>query len=197
MEHFNVICFMVADLCFVKDVIGQCACTSLYGCCQCHQKNTEWKRLNRMKENEYKTKTMSELNTNGVNALATLSKEPDRGSSKFTKFQHSHAGQWTTNLFKGFTTELMPPCGLHLILANHRYIGKFLFDVVSKRKMEHLIPSVLRKIGCGYLAYQLEQYHKSNKKQYDGSDKLKMIGNDCKLLEENVDALLDTFIRAE
>jgi len=34
------------------------------------------------------------------------------------------------------------------------------------------------------------------KKRYDGSDNLKMIGNDCKLLEENVDALLDTFIRS-
>ena len=42
MEMFNVICFFVADLCFVKDVIGQCSCTSLYGCYHCSLKSNEW-----------------------------------------------------------------------------------------------------------------------------------------------------------
>ena len=26
--------------------------------------------------------------------------------------------------------------------------------------MDHLIPDALRKIGCGYLGYQLDQYYK-------------------------------------
>jgi len=60
--------------------------------------------------------------------------------------------------------------------------------------MDSLIPPALRKIGCGYLAYQLEQYHKSKKKCYDGSSTLKMIGNDCKLIELNIDVFLDNFI---
>jgi len=89
-EHFNVVCFLVADLCFIKDVIGQCACTSLYGCYHCHQKNTDWKSKTRKKETEYESKTMSELNKNGIKALTTLGKEPDRDSAKFKKFQHSH-----------------------------------------------------------------------------------------------------------
>ena len=46
-----------------------------------------------------------------------------------------------------------------MILANHRYLWKFLYDLVNKRKMDHLIPVALRKIGCGYLAYQLDQYY--------------------------------------
>jgi len=100
----------------------------------------------------------------------------------------------TTNLFVGCIIELMPPCGLHMILANHRYLWKFLYDIVNKREMDSLIRSALRKIGCGYLAYQLEQYHKSKKKCYDGSSTLKMIGNDCKMIESNIDVFLDTFI---
>lgn len=54
----------------------------------------------------------------------------------------------------------MPPCGLHLILAHHRYLYKFMYDVINKRNMDERIPEALRKIGCGYLAYQIEQYFK-------------------------------------
>ena len=47
-----------------------------------------------------------------------------------------------------------------MILANHRYLWHFMYDVINKRKMDHLIPAGLKKIGCGYLSYQLEQYYK-------------------------------------
>ena len=40
-------------------------------------------------------------------------------------------------------------------------------------------------------------YCYSKKKHYDGSDTLKMIGNDCKLIEENIDVFLDSFIQKE
>ena len=66
----------------------------------------------------------------------------------------------TTNLFKGFVTSLMPPCGLHLILAHHRYLYKFMHDIVVKRGMDSMIPEALRKIGCGFLGYQVDQYFK-------------------------------------
>ena len=45
-EQLNVICFFVADLCFVKDVIGQCQCTSMYGCYHCMLKRVKaWNGL--------------------------------------------------------------------------------------------------------------------------------------------------------
>ena len=34
----------------------------------------------------------------------------------------------------------------------------------------------------------------SKKKAYDGSETLKMVGNDCKILESNIDSFLDTFV---
>ena len=35
----------------------------------------------------------------------------------------------------------------------------------------------------------------SKKKAYDGSETLKMIGNDCKILENNIDSFLDVFVK--
>ena len=35
---------------------------------------------------------------------------------------------------------------------------------------------------------------KSKNKYYDGSESLKMIGNDCKLIEENIDVFLNVFV---
>ena len=34
----------------------------------------------------------------------------------------------------------------------------------------------------------------SKKKHYDGSETLKMIGNDCKILESNIDTFLNEFV---
>ena len=54
-------------------------------------------------------------------------------------------------LFKGFITEFMPPCGLHIILAHHRSLYKFMYDVINNRGQDHMIPEALRTIDCGYL----------------------------------------------
>ena len=37
--------------------------------------------------------------------------------------------------------------------------------------------------------------YQSKKKSYDGSETLKMIGNDCKIMEENIDTFLFTFLK--
>ncbi|XP_065659138.1 uncharacterized protein LOC136083609 [Hydra vulgaris] len=60
--------------------------------------------------------------------------------------------------------------------------------------MDNIIGKAFRNIGCTYLAYQIEQYFKSKKKNYDGSETLKIIGNDCKLLESNIDTFLNSFL---
>ena len=69
--------------------------------------------------------------------------------------------------------------------------------MVNKRNQENLIPEALRAIGCTYLAYQSESYFKCKGKNYDGSSSLKMIGNDCKLIELNMKKFLTTFIKAD
>ena len=93
MERFNIVCFFVADLCFVKDVIGQCQCTSLYGCYHCMLKNTDWISV---EKKTGKPKNMKAMTENGLKAVCVLGENPDRGKSSFTNFQQSHGGQWVT-----------------------------------------------------------------------------------------------------
>ena len=61
-------------------------------------------------------------------------------------------------LFSGFVLELSPPCALHCILAHHRYIWSYLSDIAKSRKMTDKLSDGLRKIGCTYLAYQMDRY---------------------------------------
>lgn len=63
-------------------------------------------------------------------------------------------------IFSSFILELMPPCALHLILAIHRYLWKFLYDVINKRGQDDLIPQAFRIISLDFLAFQLESYFK-------------------------------------
>ena len=41
-EKFNVVPFLCADLSFVKEVLGKCSCTSLYGCFYCKMHINDW-----------------------------------------------------------------------------------------------------------------------------------------------------------
>ena len=55
---------------------------------------------------------------------------------------------------------LIVPCGLHLILARHRYLWNYMFDLITDRKQEDKIPQALPHIGCHFLALQVESYFK-------------------------------------
>ncbi|XP_047139031.1 uncharacterized protein LOC124814958 [Hydra vulgaris] len=191
VEHFNVLCFFVADLGFLKNIIGLCACTSTYGCYHCLLKKDEWSSKIKQSGEKRSIAVMAEL---GEKVESILGANPDHDSVLFKKTQFENHGQWTTMLFKGFVVDLMPPCGLHLILAHHRYMYKFMYNVINKRNMDSRIDMAFRNIGCTYLAYQIEQYFKSKKKNYDGSETLKIIGNDCMLLESNIDTFLHSFL---
>ncbi|XP_066932109.1 uncharacterized protein [Clytia hemisphaerica] len=132
--------------------------------------------------------------TEGKKAVEFLGEDPNKDSQKYKKYTHQSFGQWGSVLFEGTIIEFVPPCGLHLILAHHRYLWKVLHRTIMARKQEQLIAPALRKIGCHYLAFQLDSYFKSKKKYYDGSETLRMIGNDCKLFEDNIDTFLNVFI---
>ena len=62
-------------------------------------------------------------------------------------------------LFSSYILELSPPCGLHLILAHHRYIWNFVAKIAAAKKKEAQLAEGLRKIGCTYMAYQLDRYY--------------------------------------
>uniref|UniRef100_A0A7M6DRA3 Uncharacterized protein n=1 Tax=Clytia hemisphaerica TaxID=252671 RepID=A0A7M6DRA3_9CNID len=180
IESFNVIVIFVADLSFVKEVLGRCQCTQTFGCFHCELPIKDWSSVKRKLGSP---QSIQKMKTRG-----------DNSTSAYKKFTLTNYGQWAPVMLKFIILELLPPCGLHLILAHHRYLWKSLYEIVSKRKQEHVIPVALKKIGCNYLAFQLKCYHTSKKKHYDGSEPLKMIGNDCKLLEDNMDVFLTEFV---
>nr|XP_047142024.1 uncharacterized protein LOC124816524 isoform X2 [Hydra vulgaris] len=176
---------------FLKNIIGLCSCTSTYGCYHCVLMKDKWSLKIKKSGEKRSIAVMAEL---GEKVESVLGETPDHNSAQFKKTQLANYGQWTTMLFKGFVIDLMPPCGLHLILAHHRYMYKFMYNVINKRNMDSRIGKAFRNIGCTYLAYQIEQCFKSKKKNYDGSETLKIIGNDCKLLELNIDTFLNSFL---
>ena len=90
--------------------------------------------------------------------------------------------------------ELLPPCGLHLILAHHRYLWEFLQSVIIRRNQQNLIPVAFKRIDCSYLSLQYRSFLESKKKHFDGNQKLKMIGDDCKKMEVQIDKFLSVFI---
>ncbi|XP_066914971.1 uncharacterized protein [Clytia hemisphaerica] len=191
-EHFNIIVISVADLSFTKEVLGKCQCTHTFGCLHCELDNKQWCSL---KPTKGTPQSYRKMITRGKKAFKDLGSNPDKNSAPYKKFTATHFAQWAPVLFEGTIIEFTPPCGLHMILAHHRYLWKFLHETITRRTQQHLLPVALRKIGCTYLAFQIESYQKSKKKSYDGSDTLKMIGNDCKLMEQNIDSFLDVFVQ--
>ena len=91
VEHFNVVVFFVADLCFVKDIIGQCQSTSMYGCYHCQLPADKWANKTRP---TFIVKKVSEMKNYGDEAKKVLGDEPNRSSIAFKNFQQKHYGQW-------------------------------------------------------------------------------------------------------
>ena len=91
LEDFNLLVLLVADLCFIKEIIGQCQCTSLYGCYHCKMPYSSWTTKHR---NYSQPKTIAEMVIHGKEANDVLGDHPDHLSSKFKNFQQAHFGQW-------------------------------------------------------------------------------------------------------
>ena len=104
-------------------------------------------------------------------------------------------GQYTTLLCDAAELLCIPPCGLHLILAHHRYMWQHVFNILHDRKQLPLVAGAFISIGCHYLGHQHETYFQSKQKYYDGSSTLKMIGQDCKEMEAQIDKILSKFLR--
>jgi len=84
IEYFNVVCFFVADLCFVKDVIGACSCTSTFGCYHCKLTKNDWSAL---KKKVGLPKNVKEMVVKGEQAFTILGNNVDHNSPLFSKTQ--------------------------------------------------------------------------------------------------------------
>ena len=61
-------------------------------------------------------------------------------------------------LLNSIVMECVCPCALHAILAHHRYLWKFLADILAARGQEDLIAAALHEIGAYYFAFQYASY---------------------------------------
>lgn len=91
LEPFNIVAFFVADLCFVKDVIGLCSCISTYGCYHCLLKRDDWSAKSKKVGDD---RSFSDISRKGDNILNILGPSPDHNSAKFKKVQLENHGQW-------------------------------------------------------------------------------------------------------
>ena len=123
IEKFNILPIICADLGFVKEILGKCATNGKYGCYYCKKKSADWD-IDSSEKGE--SQTMAQMVLYGEKGRKILGDNPDHNSKLFTDFQHCHLGQYTSPLFDGFEVKyLMPPCGLHLILAHHVYLWSY------------------------------------------------------------------------
>ena len=83
-ELFNIILFFVADLSFVKDVIGHCSSTSRYGCFHCKMPLSDWLTVERK---TCQPTIVSQMVMDGIKGLEILGPSPKKDSGQFTKFR--------------------------------------------------------------------------------------------------------------
>ena len=189
-EHFNVIVIYVADLSHMEKVLGRASCTAKYGCWRCKKESGKWAKLQNEPAERISVRRLLRYGQKGDQELGA---NPRDDTKAYTEFHHSHFGQVSSFLFTSLCQPTMPPCSLHLILAMHRIFWKIIHTFTKARRQEHLLPAILRQLGCHYMAFQLESYVRSKGKTFDGSATLRFTGNDCKKLEEGVDYFCNFF----
>lgn len=95
-ETFNVLPILCADLSFVKEIVGKCSSTSLYGCLYCKKKISSWDSKDCTQAERC---TMEEMFSAGCSGEALLGRNPDHSSKKFKDFQQNNFGQYVSKVF--------------------------------------------------------------------------------------------------
>ena len=95
METFNVLAFLVADLSHLKESLGKCACTSMFGCYWCKKNMKDWDNKQPTTSPLQKISKMVEM---GKDAEVELGKYPNKESAAYKKFQQSHFGQTVSTI---------------------------------------------------------------------------------------------------
>ena len=94
-EKFNVVVFLVADLSFVKEVLGRCSSSHTFGCFHCDLKIQSWSHPVKKTGNPH---TIEKMKERGVKALCDLGDSPSKGSSQYKKFTMNNYAQWVSYL---------------------------------------------------------------------------------------------------
>ena len=94
-EHFNVLSFLVADLSFVKEVLGKCSCMQTYGCFHCELNIKKWDSVKKVNGTE---QSIVKMKARGERAVQVIGVDPDKNSSKYKNFTMSNFGQWVCAL---------------------------------------------------------------------------------------------------
>ena len=90
-EEFNVVVFLVADLSFVKEVLGKCSCTQAYGCFHCKLNINEWSSE---KPKTGESRTITDMNVIGSAARSKLGDCPNKDSVAYKNLIANNHGQW-------------------------------------------------------------------------------------------------------
>ena len=102
-EHFNVILFIVADLSFIKEVIGKCSSNQTYGCNHCKLPIYDWAAINKKIG---PIQSVVDMQERGDHARIELGLRPSKDSAQYKKFTDDNYGQWI-NIFCTFCFKLI------------------------------------------------------------------------------------------
>ena len=203
-EVVNIIVIYVAYLSHMEKIMGCVSCQVKFACMRCKKPSHNWAHIAQASNDNDETSsslpaeelTIAEMVRHGKEAVKVLGENPRDDSRAYTNFHQTHFGQIAPVLLPCLVQKKMPPCSLHLILSVHRVFWKIIHAFTKLRKQEDLIISALRKMGCQYMAFQLESYLKTKGKFYDGSAMFRLTENDCCKLEENIDSFRNVFVGA-
>lgn len=90
-EHFNVVVFFVADIGYVKEVIGKASCTSTNGCYRCTKTIDKWDESLLSHAASQSVENYVKL---GAKAEEKLGRKPNKDSADYKDFIKKHYGQW-------------------------------------------------------------------------------------------------------
>ena len=90
-QQFNVVVFVVADLGFLKDVLGHASSTATFGCLHCDCPQQSWSNSSAPKGNP---KTVVGMASRGLKALSELGKHPSKETKEYKNFIRNNYGQW-------------------------------------------------------------------------------------------------------
>jgi len=98
-ENFNVVVFFVADLGYVKEVIGKASCMSMYGCYRCTKKINDWDSEKCLLSKE---QTVDNFRKLGQQAVTELGDNPNKESTAYKDFIRKNFGQWVCTILLHF-----------------------------------------------------------------------------------------------
>ena len=115
-EHFNVIVFFVADIGYVKEVIGKASCTSTNGCYRCTKTIDKWDASVLSHASSQSVENYIKL---GAKAEEKLGRKPDKDSSEYKDFIKKHYGQWVCLFHFPSISNFLYPFNLFALLIIH------------------------------------------------------------------------------